>query len=105
MSDGELLRLEVLRDLDQKRLTTEAAAQLLGLERRQVFRLLRAPGRGHHGHGPYAPTQTSSASNRRQRRDPIVGEAYRQYIAGYDAPKMESMPASEREQGDEYDPD
>jgi hypothetical protein len=42
MSDGELSRLEVLRDLDQKRLPTEAAAQLLGLERRQVFRLLRA---------------------------------------------------------------
>jgi hypothetical protein len=37
MSDGELSRLEVLRDLDQKRLTMEAAAQLLGLERRQVF--------------------------------------------------------------------
>ena len=32
---------KVLRDLDQKRLTTEAAAQLLGLERRQVFRLLK----------------------------------------------------------------
>jgi hypothetical protein len=42
MSDGELSRLEVLRDLDQKRLTTEAAAELLGLERRQVFRLLKA---------------------------------------------------------------
>jgi hypothetical protein len=42
MSDGELTRLEVLRDLDQRRLTTEAAAQLLGLERRQVFRLLKA---------------------------------------------------------------
>jgi hypothetical protein len=42
MSDGELTRLEVLRDLDQKRLTTEAAGQLLGLERRQVFRLLKA---------------------------------------------------------------
>ena len=41
MSDGELGRLEVLRDLDQRRLTTAAAAQLLGLERRQVFRLLR----------------------------------------------------------------
>ena len=33
MSDGELKRLEVLRDLDQKRLTSEAAAQLLGLRR------------------------------------------------------------------------
>ena len=42
MSDGELTRLEVLRDLDQKRLTTDAAAQLLGLERRQLFRLLKA---------------------------------------------------------------
>src|ERR1700757_1171371 len=41
MSDGELTRLEVLRDLDRKRLTTKAAAQLLGLERRQVFRLLK----------------------------------------------------------------
>jgi transposase len=42
MSYGELTRLEVLRDLDQRRLTTEAATQLLGLERRQVFRLLKA---------------------------------------------------------------
>jgi Winged helix-turn helix len=41
MSDGELSRLEELRDLDRKRLTTKAAAQLLGLERRQVFRLLK----------------------------------------------------------------
>jgi predicted DNA-binding protein (UPF0251 family) len=40
MSDRELTRLEALRDLDQKRLTTKPAAQLLGLERRQVFRLL-----------------------------------------------------------------
>jgi hypothetical protein len=42
MSDGELARLEVLRDLDQKRLTTKTAVHLLGLERRQVFRLLKA---------------------------------------------------------------
>jgi hypothetical protein len=42
MSDGELTRLEVLRDLDQRRLTTEAAGRLLALERRQVFRLLKA---------------------------------------------------------------
>ena len=41
MSDGELRRLEVLRDLDQHRLTTTAAAQLLGLERRQAYRLLK----------------------------------------------------------------
>jgi hypothetical protein len=42
MSDRELSRLEVLRDLDQRRLTTKAAGQLLGLERRQVCRLLKA---------------------------------------------------------------
>src|SRR6202040_3987096 len=42
MSDGELSRLEVLRDLDQRRLTAAAAAQLLELERRQVYRLLKA---------------------------------------------------------------
>ncbi len=42
MSDGELARFEVLRGLDQHRLTPAAAAQLMGLERRQVFRLLKA---------------------------------------------------------------
>ena len=42
MSDVELGRLEVLKDLDRRRLTVAAAAQLLGLERRQVFRLLKA---------------------------------------------------------------
>ena len=42
MSDRELSRFEVLRDLDRGRLTAPAAAQLLRLERRQVFRLLRA---------------------------------------------------------------
>jgi hypothetical protein len=39
MSDGELTRLEVLRDLDQRRLTSAAAGRLLALERRQTFRL------------------------------------------------------------------
>jgi hypothetical protein len=32
MSDGELTRLEMLRDVDRSRLTREAAAQLLRLE-------------------------------------------------------------------------
>lgn len=36
MSDKELSRLGILRDLAGGRLTTPAAAQLLGLERRQV---------------------------------------------------------------------
>jgi hypothetical protein len=31
MSDGEFTQLEVLRDLDQRRLTSVAATQLLGL--------------------------------------------------------------------------
>jgi hypothetical protein len=42
MSDGEPTWLEVLRDLDQRRRTVETAAQLLGLERRQVFQLMKA---------------------------------------------------------------
>src|SRR4051812_12852314 len=50
MSDKELARLEVLRDLDQRRLRPTAAAQLLGLERRQIFSAFeglsdRGPGR------------------------------------------------------------
>jgi hypothetical protein len=36
MSDKELSRLEVLRDLDQRRLTATAAAQLLGLDSRPL---------------------------------------------------------------------
>lgn len=42
MSSKELSRLEVLRDLAGGRLSTPAAAQLLGLERRQVQRLAKA---------------------------------------------------------------
>ncbi len=41
MSDRELTRFEVLRDLDQRRLTIAAATELLGLERRQICRLLK----------------------------------------------------------------
>lgn len=42
MSDKELSRLGVLRDLDHRRLTAAAAAEILGLGRRQVLRLLKA---------------------------------------------------------------
>jgi hypothetical protein len=42
VSDGEATLLEVLRDFDQKRLAIEAAGRLLGLERRHVFRPLKA---------------------------------------------------------------
>lgn len=42
MSDKELARLDVLRDLDHRRLTVTAAAKLVGLGQRQVLRLLKA---------------------------------------------------------------
>jgi hypothetical protein len=42
MSDKELGRLEVLRDLDHQRLTAATAVERLGIGRRQVLRLLRA---------------------------------------------------------------
>ena len=42
VSDGELRRLEVLRDVDRNGLPMRAAAQLLGRSERQVYRLLKA---------------------------------------------------------------
>ena len=42
MSERELTRLHVLIDLSDRRLTVEAASTLMGLGRRQVYRLRRA---------------------------------------------------------------
>ena len=42
VSEGELRRLEVLRDVDRGDLPVRAAAQLLGRSERQVWRLLKA---------------------------------------------------------------
>ena len=42
VSDAELKRLEVLRDVDRGGLPMRAAAQLLGRSERQVWRLLKA---------------------------------------------------------------
>lgn len=42
MSENELSRLDVLRDLANGRLTVAAAGEILGLERRQVQRLSKA---------------------------------------------------------------
>jgi transposase len=42
VSDGELRRLEVLRDVDRGGLPVRAAAPLLGRSERQVWRLLKA---------------------------------------------------------------
>ncbi|MGC2204053.1 MAG: ISNCY family transposase [Stellaceae bacterium] len=46
VSDGELRRLEVLRDVDRGGLPVRAAAHLLGRSERQVWRLLKAFRRG-----------------------------------------------------------
>src|ERR1700741_2645334 len=64
MSDKELSRLEVLRDLDQGRLTAAAAAQLVGLGRRQALRLLKAYRL--HGPGGLISKQRGRPSNRRK---------------------------------------
>ena len=42
MSDRELSRLRVMIDLTEGRLTPEAAATLMGIGRRQLFRLRRS---------------------------------------------------------------
>ena len=42
MSEAELSRLDVVRDLERGRSTAVATTELLRLERRQVFRLLKA---------------------------------------------------------------
>ena len=39
MSERELMRLRVLIDLSDRRLTVEAAARLMGVGQRQVYRL------------------------------------------------------------------
>jgi len=42
MSDAELNKFEILRDVDHERMPVRAAAQVLGLSERQVWRLLKA---------------------------------------------------------------
>jgi hypothetical protein len=42
MSDAELTKYEILRDVDLERMPVRAAAQVLGLTERQVWRLLKA---------------------------------------------------------------
>jgi hypothetical protein len=80
MSDGELSRLEVLRDMDQRRLTTEAAAQLLGLERRQVFRLLKTY--RSEGATGLISKRRGRPSNRRKPEESGRGDAFRPTMAG-----------------------
>ena len=42
MSDAELTKFQILRDVDHERMPVRAAAQVLGLTERQVWRLLKA---------------------------------------------------------------
>jgi predicted DNA-binding protein (UPF0251 family) len=42
MSDAELTKFEILRDVDHEQMPVRAAAQVLGLTERQVWRLLKA---------------------------------------------------------------
>ncbi len=42
MSDAELTKFEIIRDIDHERLPVSAAARILGLSERHVWRLLHA---------------------------------------------------------------
>jgi transposase len=80
MSDKELARLDVLRDLDHQRLTATAAAEILGLGRRQVLRLLKAYRTS--GVGGLISKQRGRPSNRRKPEEvrtealAIIGKRY-----------------------------
>jgi hypothetical protein len=65
MSEGELTRLRVLIDLADKRLTVEAADTLMGVGRRQVYRLCRAF--ASEGSTALVSRTRGRASNRRHR--------------------------------------
>jgi hypothetical protein len=78
MSDRELTWLEVLRDLDQRRLTTEAAARLLG-----GSEIVGAtPPRGFVGEirspfgGVFSCQRTWLRETRRRRRAPARSDRY-----------------------------
>jgi hypothetical protein len=72
MSDRELTRLRVMIDLGDGRLTIEAAAILMGMGRRQVFRLRRAFEA--HGAAGLTSRKRGCPSNRRS------GETFRRTV-------------------------
>ena len=95
MSDKELSRLEVLRDLDHQRLTAQAAGDLLGLGRRQVLRLLKAyRTRGVDG---LISKQRGRPSNRRKPEDvrteamAIIAERYADFGPTLAAEKLREL--------------
>jgi hypothetical protein len=72
MSDKELSRFEVLQRVIDRRMTQQQAGQVLGLTRRQIYRLLRSvkeygggglvsKRRGRHGNRQLAPGLASEA--------------------------------------------
>ena len=67
MSDKELSRVEILRDLAAGRLTVSAAGELMGLERRQVLRLSKAY--QEHGATALISKKRGRASNRQTPTD------------------------------------
>ena len=67
MSDKELSRVEILRDLTAGRLTVSAASELMGLERRQVLRLSKAY--QEHGATALISKKRGRASNRQMPTD------------------------------------
>jgi hypothetical protein len=67
MSDRELTRLRVMIDLADGRLTVEAAAALMRMGQRQVYRLRRAFDAG-------GPTERGGPSNRKR------GETFRRTV-------------------------
>jgi hypothetical protein len=95
MSDKELSRLEVLRDLDHRRLTAAAASELLGLGRRQTLRLLKA----YRTIGVYGliSKQRGRPSNRRKPEDvrtealAIIGERYADFGPTLAAEKLREL--------------
>ena len=95
MSDKELSRLEVLRDLDHRRLTAAAAADILGLGRRQVLRLLKAYRMG--GVDGLISKQRGRPSNRRKPEDvraealAIVRERYADFGPTLAAEKLREL--------------
>ena len=63
MSDGEISRLEVLQRVRRRRMTQQQAGQVLGLTRREVYRLLkRVKEHGAAGLNLEAPRQAQQLS-------------------------------------------
>ena len=81
MSDKELIRVEILRDLMAGRLTVSAPRELMGLERRQVLRLLKAY--QEHGATALISKKRGRASNR-QMPTAIKDQALELIKARYD---------------------